>query len=134
MSVMIETVIVVLHLLVAIAVVGLVLMQQGKGAEAGASFGSGASATVFGSQGSGTFLSRVTAILAAVFFVTSLGLAYYASHKADAAIEAGLPAPALQVEQQAPALIDEDVPVLEQDVAPTDVPESIGEEIPPAAE
>ena len=72
---MIETVIVVLHLLVAIAVVGLVLMQQGKGAEAGASFGSGASATVFGSQGSGTFLSRVTAILAAVFFVTSLGLA-----------------------------------------------------------
>lgn len=131
---MIETVIVVLHLLVAIAVVGLVLMQQGKGAEAGASFGSGASATVFGSQGSGTFLSRVTAILAAVFFVTSLGLAYYASHKADAAIEAGLPAPALQVEQQAPALIDEDVPVLEQDVAPTDVPESVGEEIPPAAE
>ena len=131
---MIETVIVVLHLLVAIAVVGLVLMQQGKGAEAGASFGSGASATVFGSQGSGTFLSRVTAILAAVFFVTSLGLAYYASHKADAAIEAGLPAPALQVEQQAPALIDEDVPVLEQDVAPTDVPESIGEEIPTAAE
>lgn len=131
---MIETVIVVLHLLVAIAVVGLVLMQQGKGAEAGASFGSGASATVFGSQGSGTFLSRVTAILAAVFFVTSLGLAYYASHKADAAIEAGLPAPALQVEQQAPALIDEDVPVLEQDVAPTDVPESIGEEIPPVAE
>ena len=131
---MIETVIVVLHLLVAIAVVGLVLMQQGKGAEAGASFGSGASATVFGSQGSGTFLSRVTAILAAVFFVTSRGLAYYASHKADAAIEAGLPAPALQVEQQAPALIDEDVPVLEQDVAPKDVPESIGEEIPPAAE
>ncbi|OWL86544.1 preprotein translocase subunit SecG [Halopseudomonas aestusnigri] len=131
---MIETVIVVLHLLVAIAVVGLVLMQQGKGAEAGASFGSGASATVFGSQGSGTFLSRLTAILAAVFFVTSLGLAYYASHKADAAVEAGLPAPALQVEQQAPALIDEDVPVLEQDVAPSDVPESIGEEVPSAAE
>lgn len=131
---MIETVIVVLHLLVAIAVVGLVLMQQGKGAEAGASFGSGASATVFGSQGSGTFLSRVTAILAAVFFVTSLGLAYYASHKADAAIEAGLPAPALQVEQQAPALIDEDVPVVELNSAPSDVPESISEEVPPAAE
>lgn len=131
---MIETVIVVLHLLVAIAVVGLVLMQQGKGAEAGASFGSGASATVFGSQGSGTFLSRVTAILAAVFFVTSLGLAYYASHKADAAIEAGLPAPALQVEQQAPALIDEDVPVVELNNAPSDVPESISEEVPPVAE
>lgn len=131
---MIETVIVVLHLLVAIGVVGLVLMQQGKGAETGASFGSGASATVFGSQGSGTFLSRVTAILATVFFLTSLGLAYYASHKADAAVEAGLPAPALQIEQQAPALIDEDVPVLEQEAAPTDVPETLGEEVPPAAE
>ncbi|GGE54610.1 protein-export membrane protein SecG [Halopseudomonas oceani] len=131
---MIETVIVVLHLLVAIGVVGLVLMQQGKGAEAGASFGSGASATVFGSQGSGTFLSRVTAVLATVFFLTSLGLAYYASHKADAAVEAGLPAPALQVEQQAPALIDEDVPVLEQDVAPLDVPDTVGEEVPPAVE
>ncbi len=93
---MIETVIVVLHLLVAIALVGLVLMQQGKGAEAGASFGAGASGTVFGSQGSGNFLSRVTAILATVFFLTSLGLAYYASHKADAAVEAGVASPALR--------------------------------------
>ncbi|HCL41477.1 MAG TPA: preprotein translocase subunit SecG, partial [Pseudomonas sp.] len=110
---MIETVIVVLHLLVAIALVGLVLMQQGKGAEAGASFGAGASGTVFGSQGSGNFLSRVTAILATVFFLTSLGLAYYASHKADAAVEAGLPSPALQIEQAEPApVLDEDVPVL----------------------
>ncbi|UJJ30428.1 preprotein translocase subunit SecG [Halopseudomonas maritima] len=132
---MIETVIVVLHLLVAIALVGLVLMQQGKGAEAGASFGAGASGTVFGSQGSGNFLSRITAILATVFFVTSLGLAYYASHKADAAIEAGLPSPALQVEQAAPApVLDEDVPVLEQDVVPSDVPETLGEEVPPAVE
>ena len=64
---MLETVIVVLHLLGAIAVVVLVLLQQGKGADAGASFGGGASSTVFGSQGSATFLSRVTAILAAGF-------------------------------------------------------------------
>jgi len=132
---MIETVIVVLHLLVAIALVGLVLMQQGKGAEAGASFGAGASGTVFGSQGSGNFLSRVTAILATVFFLTSLGLAYYASHKADAAVEAGLPSPALQIEQAEPApVLDEDVPVLEQGVAPSDVPETLGEEVPPVAE
>lgn len=66
---MLETVVIVVHLLVALAVVGLVLVQQGKGADAGASFGSGASATVFGSQGSATFLSRVTAILAATFLL-----------------------------------------------------------------
>lgn len=62
---MLETVIVVLHLLGAIGIVVLVLLQQGKGADAGASFGSGASATVFGSQGSSTFLSKFTGILAA---------------------------------------------------------------------
>ncbi|HTN31428.1 MAG TPA: preprotein translocase subunit SecG, partial [Pseudomonas sp.] len=76
---MLETVVIVVHLLMALGLVGLVLIQQGKGSEAGASFGAGASGTVFGSQGSATFLSRVTGMLAAVFFVTSLGLAYFAS-------------------------------------------------------
>ncbi|PKM29230.1 MAG: preprotein translocase subunit SecG [Gammaproteobacteria bacterium HGW-Gammaproteobacteria-11] len=114
---MIETVVVVVHLLVAIALVGLVLIQQGKGAEAGASFGSGASGTVFGSQGSATFLSRLTAIMATVFFVTSLGLAYYASTQASAIRDAGLPAPALQTAPVAPT-ISEDVPVLEEEQAP----------------
>ena len=71
---MLETAVVVIHLLMALGLIVLVLMQQGKGAEAGASFGAGASGTVFGSQGSATFLSRFTAILAAVFFATSLGL------------------------------------------------------------
>ena len=80
---MLETVVIVVHLLGAIGVVGLVLLQQGKGADAGASFGAGASATVFGSQGSATFLSRFTAILAAAFFITSLGLAFFAKEKAD---------------------------------------------------
>src|SRR3546814_4662673 len=80
---MLQTVVIVVHLLVALGVVALVLLQQGKGADAGASFGSGASATVFGSQGSATFLSRLTAILAGVFFVTSLGLAFFAKQKAD---------------------------------------------------
>lgn len=64
---MLETVVIVVHLLMALAVIGLVLIQQGKGADAGASFGAGASNTVFGSQGSATFLSRITGILAAVF-------------------------------------------------------------------
>jgi preprotein translocase subunit SecG len=114
---MIETVVIVIHLMVAIALVGLVLMQQGKGAETGASFGSGASGTVFGSQGSATFLSRLTGILATVFFVTSLGLAYYASHQSDVIRDAGLPEPALQTAPVVPAA-SEDVPVLEMEPAP----------------
>lgn len=109
---MLETVIVVLHLLGAIGVVVLVLLQQGKGADAGASFGAGASSTVFGSQGSTTFLSRVTAILAATFFMTSLGLGYFAKEKANGMAQVGLPDPAvLEVQQAKPAV--EDVPVLD---------------------
>ena len=109
---MLETVIVVLHLLGAIGVVALVLLQQGKGADAGASFGSGASATVFGSQGSSTFLSKFTGILAAGFFITSLGLAFFAKEKADGMAQVGLPDPAvLEVQQAKPAV--EDVPVLD---------------------
>ncbi|KJH83347.1 MULTISPECIES: preprotein translocase subunit SecG [Pseudomonadaceae] len=109
---MLQTVVIVVHLLVAIGVVALVLLQQGKGADAGASFGSGASATVFGSQGSATFLSRFTAILAGVFFVTSLGLAFFATRQADQMSQAGLPDPAvLEVPVSKPAV--EDVPVLE---------------------
>ncbi|GAB3483864.1 preprotein translocase subunit SecG [Azotobacter salinestris] len=107
-----ETIVVVFHLLAALGVVVLVLIQQGKGAEAGASFGSGASATVFGSQGSSTFLSRVTAILATAFFLTSLGLGFLAKEKADLLSGAGLPDPAaLEVQLKKPAA--EDVPVLE---------------------
>lgn len=123
---MLETVVVVFHLLGAIGVVALVLLQQGKGADAGASFGSGASATVFGSQGSSTFLSRVTAILATAFFMTSLGLAYVAKDKADGMGRVGLPDPAvLEVQQAKPAV--EDVPVLEATtpaVEAADVPQA----------
>jgi preprotein translocase subunit SecG len=67
------------HLLFAVAIIGLVLLQRGKGADAGAGFGSGASGTVFGARGSTSFLSRTTAILAALFFGTSLLLTYLAS-------------------------------------------------------
>ncbi len=73
-----QTILVVFHLVLAIGIIGLVLIQHGKGADAGAAFGSGASATVFGAQGSGSFLTRATAILATLFFLTSLALAYYA--------------------------------------------------------
>jgi preprotein translocase subunit SecG len=109
---MLESAVVVLHLLAALGVVVLVLLQQGKGADAGASFGAGASATVFGSQGSSTFLSRFTAILAAVFFASSLGLGYFAKEKADGMDSQGLPSPAvLEVAPEQPAVSD--VPVLE---------------------
>lgn len=109
---MLQTVVIVVHLLVAIGVVVLVLLQQGKGADTGASFGSGASATVFGSQGSSTFLSRFTAILAAVFFFTSLGLAFFATQQAEQLSQVGLPDPAV-LEVPAPKPVVDDVPVLE---------------------
>lgn len=67
----------IVHILVCVALIGLVLIQQGKGAEAGAAFGSGASATIFGSRGSASFLTRITAILATLFFLTSLTLSYF---------------------------------------------------------
>jgi preprotein translocase subunit SecG len=69
------------HILVAIAIIGLVLMQHGKGADMGAAFGSGASGSLFGATGSANFLSRTTGVLAAVFFATSLTLAYIGSNK-----------------------------------------------------
>ncbi len=77
-----EQIILVIHIIVAVGLVGLILLQQGKGAEVGASFGSGASQTLFGSQGSGNFLTRATAILVTIFFVTSLALGFLATHRA----------------------------------------------------
>ena len=80
-----ETTVIVVHILVSLGLIGLVMIQQGKGAEAGASFGGGASQTVFGSEGSGSFLTRMTAYLAFVFFVTSISLAVIAKQKAEVA-------------------------------------------------
>ncbi|WP_110685803.1 preprotein translocase subunit SecG [Salinicola aestuarinus] len=95
------------HVVLAIAVVVLILLQQGKGAEAGAAFGGGSSQSVFGSSGGGNFLAKVTGGLAALFFVTSLALAYFASH-AGSAPQSGIP-DAQVIEQQhngAPTLDD----------------------------
>jgi len=75
---MLNNILLVVHVLIAVSIVALILLQQGKGADAGAAFGGVSSGTVFGSQGSSTFLSRATAVLAALFFVTSLWLAYLA--------------------------------------------------------
>ena len=72
-----------LHILAAIALISLILLQHGKGADVGAAFGSGASGTVFGSRGSASFLSRVTAVLAALFFANSMALAYLGTRAVD---------------------------------------------------
>jgi preprotein translocase subunit SecG len=73
----------VVHILVAVAICGIVLLQHGKGADMGAAFGGGASGSIFGSAGSANFLSRSTAALATVFFITSLGLTYYSAQRAS---------------------------------------------------
>jgi preprotein translocase subunit SecG len=77
-----ETLLLGLHILVAAALIGFVLLQHGKGADMGAAFGSGSSGSLFGAAGSANFLSRTTAILATVFFLSSLGLTYLASNRA----------------------------------------------------
>ena len=76
-----ETILLIIHVLLSITVVGLVLVQHGKGAEAGAAFGSGASATVFGARGSGSFLTKLTTIFVALFFASSIALFILASQR-----------------------------------------------------
>jgi preprotein translocase subunit SecG len=74
-------IVIVLHVLIALVIIGLVLLQHGKGADMGSGFGGGASGSLFGATGSANFLSRATAVLATLFFLTSLGLAYLATNK-----------------------------------------------------
>nr|PZN04923.1 MAG: preprotein translocase subunit SecG [Pseudomonadota bacterium] len=114
-----HTLLLVVHVLAALGIVVFVLLQQGKGAEVGAAFGSGASGSLFGAAGSANFLSRTTAILAVVFFLTSLGLAYVATstpRSGSGSVMDALPQPA-------PA---QDVPVPEaapRTGVPDDVPQ-----------
>src|SRR5271169_1107726 len=80
---MLRGVILGVHVLLALMIIGLVLLQRGKGAEAGAGFGSGASGTVFGARGTSTLFSKLTAVFAGLFFVTSLSLAYLGTRSPD---------------------------------------------------
>ena len=89
------------HTLIAVLIIALVLLQRGKGADAGAAFGAGASGTVFGAQGSSNFFSRATAVLATAFFISSLTLAYMATQRTEA-----------------PESLLEDVPVTEAQLDP----------------
>src|SRR4051794_21739183 len=88
-----ESAVLVLHVLTAVAVCGFVLLQHGKGADMGAAFGSGSSGSLFGAVGSANFLSRTTAVLATVFFVTSIGLTYFGTlhGKPQGLMESGVP-------------------------------------------
>ena len=98
--------ILVVHMLVAVGLIGLVLLQQGKGADMGAAFGSGASQSLFGSRGSATFMSRLTAGFATVFFVTSLALTMIHTRKADidSITQQVAPVPAQPVEAPLPVV------------------------------
>ncbi len=112
-----HTLLLIIHVLLAMSLIVLVLIQHGKGADAGAAFGSGASATVFGSRGSASFLTRATAVLAALFFVTSLSLAYLAGQTTQIkSVTEAVPAPA-----SAPAkpAVTSDVPTLPAAAKPT---------------
>ncbi len=111
-----QTLIIVVHVIAALAIVGLVLLQQGKGADAGASFGAGASQTVFGASGSGNFLVRATTISAVIFFVTSLSLAIFAKNQAGSGTTVGLP------------IVNQEI-LEETTASQTDIP-SLGEEQP----
>tara|TARA_B100000029_G_scaffold496843_1_gene563674 strand:- start:474 stop:797 length:324 start_codon:yes stop_codon:yes gene_type:complete len=76
-----QTIILSIHIILAISLIILILVQHGKGADAGAAFGTGASSTIFGARGNATFLTKITTLIALIFFVTSLSLAYFASNK-----------------------------------------------------
>jgi len=89
-----QTLILMVHILCAAGIVVLVLLQHGKGADMGAAFGSGSAGSLFGSAGAANFLSRTTAILAAIFFVTSLGLTYFSSPSKSGGVTQHLDAPA----------------------------------------
>jgi preprotein translocase subunit SecG len=108
-----------IHVLLAAAIVGLVLLQRGRGADAGAGFGAGASGTVFGARGSASFLSRMTAILATLFIVTSLALAYMGGHRTAA------PTSVLDRVQQQPAPAqDAELPALPAEAGELESPEA----------
>ncbi|WP_310451131.1 preprotein translocase subunit SecG [Sulfuritalea sp.] len=98
-----HTVILTVHIIAGLSVIGFVLLQHGKGADMGAAFGSGASGSLFGATGSANFLSRVTAALAVVFFLTSLALSYIATSRPAASGSVMDSAPAAQTAPATPA-------------------------------
>jgi preprotein translocase subunit SecG len=113
---MLQTIVLSTHVFVAIAIIGLVLLQRGKGADAGTGFGAGASGTVFGARGSASFLSRATGLLATLFFFTILTLAYLSTQRTapesllEAPVQQSLPE--VQPTTPAPKAADDELPAL----------------------
>ncbi len=119
----------VIEVILALMLIGLVLIQQGKGADAGAAFGSGASGTVFGSSGAGSFLTRMTNVLAFLFMVNSLGLAYLIAHREDPTTGNAIESVIDKVDGSGSA-IPFDVPIADvpvSDLPTTDIPTPAGD-------
>ena len=127
-----ETLALIVHVLASLGIIGLVLLQHGKGAEMGSGFGGGSSGTVFGSGGAGNFLTKATTYIAVAFFLTSFALAYFAKQKSVAARELGIPAVVEQVPVEAgielPALDgatgEDDSELPNVDEADSEIPEA----------
>lgn len=118
---MLYNVLLVFGVLLAIALIALILLQQGKGADAGAAFGSGASGTVFGSHGAGNFLSRTTAVLGALFFLNCLALAYIIAHRTNESTEFKSVIEQSVINEQDQAV---DIPMETGAPNPADIPEA----------
>ena len=124
----IQKAVLIAHTLIALLIIVLVLLQRGKGADAGAAFGAGASGTVFGARGSSSFFSRATAVCATLFFVSSLTLAYLSTQTTSAPTSLLEDAPVVEVEaEEVPELNEEmpvsDLPELESAEDPVELPE-----------
>jgi preprotein translocase subunit SecG len=116
-----EQIVLIVHVLVALAIIGLIMIQQGKGADMGASFGAGASQTLFGSGGGGNVLTSSTSWLVTLFFATSFGLAVIAKDNSMAAGNVDLPAPAVIESFEMPVNVEEsEIPGI--DAAADDIP------------
>jgi preprotein translocase subunit SecG len=124
-----EQIVLIVHLVVALAIIGLIMLQQGKGADMGASFGAGASQTLFGSDGSGNVLTKATAWLVVLFFATSFGLALIANQKSGPRNELDLMIP-----ETVPAVLeqamDEELPVVDDEIPAMSAPAGEQEDLP----
>ena len=107
----IQKTVLIAHTLIALMIIVLVLLQRGKGADAGAAFGAGASGTVFGARGSSSFFSRATAIFATLFFASSLTLAYLSSQRSEAPTSLLENAPVVETEAEIVPELSEETPI-----------------------
>jgi len=127
---------IVVHVLIALAIIGLVLLQHGKGADMGSGFGGGASSSLFGATGSANFLSRATAVLASIFFVLSLALAYLATSQprgdAGSVVDRVPQKPAAEKQADKPAAVpqSQSAPAAEEKPAPAPAPAGGGRQVP----